>query len=254
MIVRPSRALAPIVLLITAAASASAQILTPLQKYEGNVENQGTVLLDLDYGGAGTYDFLNVYIGSQDTTLTGYGGQPDPIRFDTYCIDLLTAINHDPHPVELLPTDVFPLGRPGVNHGGSIAWLYNRYAGSAVADNRQAAALQIALWEAQYDWDGSAFVGGTNGSIDLKNGYFQYGGVVGGSAVDTDLIARANTMLTDWSGRQDQATWFRDPAGSQPLIGPPVRGNNIPEPNVAVLSLLGLAGMAVFRQRFLAGR
>ena len=225
----------------------TAQTLSPTQKYSGNTENEGTVVFDNTFTGT-HYEYIPVYIGAEDTLLTGAGTTPDPLRFDGYCINLDLDVGR-PSATTLRSTDDFPLGRPGVAHGGSLAWLYNNYAASAASDNRQSAALQLSLWEAEYDWDGSAFVGGTNSSISLAGGNFSFGGTVAGAVVDADIRGRANAMLSAWSGKQDTATWFdnRTPGTqtkTQDLIGPRLGSNNVPEPGSLSL-LAGVGGLMI---------
>ena len=93
-------------------------------------------------------------------------------QFYSYCIDVSQNLT-DPQTVTARSTDDFT---NGVTDGGSkAAWLFNTYAAGIRSNtntsgaNIQAAALQVAIWEAMYDTTanlgGGAFILNTTGSI-----------------------------------------------------------------------------------------
>ena len=92
--------------------------------------------------------------------------------FYSYCIDVAENLA-DPQTVTVTSTEGFTNGVP--NGGAKAAWLYNTYAAGIRANtnvataNIQAAALQVAIWEAMYDTSNNLSAGGfilnTSGSI-----------------------------------------------------------------------------------------
>jgi hypothetical protein len=218
--------------------------LHPFARVWGSPENRASLYF---FGNT-----LDDYAGAQDTILSGWGG-PD-LQFDTYCINIEQNVVRSPYPVNIRSTDEFNLGNPGVPQGGAAAWLYNNYVDIAFFDNRESAALQLAIWEAIYDWDGISFVGGTNTSIDLSAGNFRYLGnpAVPGPGIDpivtADITARANAMFTTWQGQTDTATWYEGIGNPKPqdLIGKTPR---IPEPGTLALGVLGAGCWVLGRRR-----
>ena len=225
---------------------ATAQEVTPIRKWTFP-DNQATIFLDRTYAG-GVADTFDDYIGAQDTTLTGIPGSP--YSFDAYCIDAAADIQRPITPVGIHSTDAFPIGLPGLpagqTHGGAAAWLLNNYYATAFTDNRASAALQLAIWEVVEDWNG------LSSSIDLSAGNLRYLGNPGDALITDDISSRANGMLADWNGKQDQALWFdglpnTNNINPQDLIGP--RFGNAPEPNSLALMLLPVAGIALTLRR-----
>src|SRR4051812_38215754 len=81
--------------------------------------------------------------------------------FFSYCVDATQYLN-DPQTVTVSPTSSLTgasqsqglvVAGGGADAGGKIAWLFNQYSGEAHTDATgiDAAALQIAIWEALYD-------------------------------------------------------------------------------------------------------
>jgi hypothetical protein len=102
------------------------------------------------------------------------GTTPDgfPQSFYSYCVDVSQNLT-DPQTVTVRSSEGFT---NGVTFGGSkAAWLFNTYAAgirsntTASTANIQAAALQVAIWEAMYDTTanlgGGNFILNTTGSI-----------------------------------------------------------------------------------------
>lgn len=239
-----ARTLAALVLWGAVALPTHAQaLLHPFQRAFASPENRASILF---FGNT-----LDEYAGAQDTLLTNWGG-PDE-RFDTYCMDILQNIVRDPYPVNIRSTDEFT-HRPGIPEGGAAAWLYNQYVDTAFFDNRESAALQLAIWETIYDWDGVSFVGGTNSTVDLLSGNFRYLGnpAVPGPGIDpvitADIVNRANAMFAAWQGQTDTAAWYEGTSSPKPqdLVG---RAPRIPEPGTMAYGVLGIGCWVLGRRR-----
>jgi hypothetical protein len=218
-------------------------IIEPFQRAFASPENRASILF---FGNT-----LDEYAGAQDTLLTVGSGPTE--RFDTYCIDILQNIVRAPYPVNIRSTDEFT-HRPGIPEGGAAAWLYNQYVDTAFFDNRESAALQLAIWEVIYDWDGVNYVGGTNSSVGLLTGNFQYVGnpAVPGPGIDpivtADILGRANAMFAAWQGQTDTAVWYEGTTSPKPqdLIG---RASRIPEPGTLTLAVFGAGCWVLGRRR-----
>lgn len=83
-------------------------------------------------------------------------------RFYSYCVDVTRNLA-DPQTVTQRSSDNFTNGV--VDGGDKAAWLFNTYAAgirsntNSTTANIQAAALQVAIWEAMYDTTGNLGVG-----------------------------------------------------------------------------------------------
>jgi hypothetical protein len=121
----------------------------------------------------------------------------------------------------------FPAG-----NAGRVAWLVNTYA-PQVDTGIEAAALQLALWEAAYE---------TNGSLDIGNGAFS-------ASTDSAVILQANIWLGTVGVNTSVARFFDYQGighGGQDMI----TIASVPEPMTLILLGSGLLGIVGFRKRF----
>lgn len=102
--------------------------------------------------------------------------------FYSYCVDLAHFVT----PVQLVTPTSSAGFTNGVSNGGAkVAWLFNQYAagihqlGNTATAAVNAAALQIAIWEAMYD-----------GSSNLNGGGFR------ATASNGAIVTKANEYLT----------------------------------------------------------
>ncbi len=168
--------------------------------------------------------------------------------FYTYCMDVLNYLT-DPQTVNVLSTESVPDTSTVADRGAKAAWLFNTYSegiraesDEAVAD-RKAAALQVAIWEVLYDATpnlGSGVFQGLNdfgaGVFTQARGYLSalfQGQTIGSSSFNNSLYFTSTATWLDSLGRngapgQDQIT-------------------RVPEPGT--LLLMGLGGVALFRNR-----
>ena len=230
---------------ITLPAHAGTATVTPVRLFGNNSDNFGNIFLDPTFTGSSARTAYPSYIGGQDTTFVSASGTTSV--FDTYCIDLQTPIfrpTYDVNPLSM--KTAFNLGKPGAPStlGGALSWIYNNNVVAAHTDNRQSAALQLALWEVEYDWNGSA------SSLNLTSGNFTFGGIFDpttnntaySSIVTTDILNRANGIITTWNTAGEPTNSdaaFLQGMGKQSLIGPPNAvppKTTVPEP--ASLALL----------------
>ena len=148
----------------------------------------------------------------------------------TYCVDA-TSYLQDPQTVTARSTDLLTSGTGGADAGGRVAYLVDKYAADVHQNGTDvdAAALQIAIWEALYD-----------STEDLSGGTFAL--VTTGAIYD-----KAKFYLDDlYSGgtyHTASATWLDTRAGQDQVVLTPT-----PEP--ASLTLFGSAlALAAARRR-----
>lgn len=150
-------------------------------------------------------------------------------QFYAYCVDANHYLSGT-QSVALEPTST--LTSPGVDDpGGKVAWLFNEYA-PTIHDSGtdiQAAALQIAIWAALYNNDGS-----------LTTGAFHVNST---GPVTTQAQAFLDNLFSDPNGfHTSSTTWLNTANGQDQLIGA-----ETPEP--ASMLLLGTGLLAVARMR-----
>jgi hypothetical protein len=150
----------------------------------------------------------------------------------TYCVDILNDVA-SPQTVRVSDTADALMTTRADNGAAKAAWLLNTYAETihAAGSGLEAAALQVAIWEALSDND-----------RNLADGYFTL--LTGG-----DLAVKANDYLDAlFSVNGDinsVATWLD-------AVGPNGGQDQIATPEPSSLVLLGVAGMLVRRRRRLA--
>jgi hypothetical protein len=117
---------------------------------------------ELTWGGMGLNDIvtINATVGGDTVSGSYYAGEilwdwvaPVPSGFEesivSYCVDIFKDIT-DPQTVAISTTADPLMVTPATDGGGKAAWLLNQFA-SVVATGVEAAALQVAIWEALYD-------------------------------------------------------------------------------------------------------
>ncbi len=177
-------------------------------------------------------NFNNQYTGSlKITSLTG----PDvpaqfPSSFSAYCVDL-DHFARSPQSVSLLTPQA-----ASAHNAAFLAWLYSNINPTT---NAQASGLQAAIWELEYDYDG------TPGSINLTSGNFYHSGTF------DSTFTNAQIYLAQWASHgfaTGNATFLQiNDAGH---LGQDFMGPAVPEPGTYALAIGCLAALAiVFRRR-----
>jgi len=117
--------------------------------------NIAHVLFDNTFSG-GPGSLRQEYIGAEIINLVGTGVPIGP--FDGYCVDLPGDLGTTQYDVSLQSMTTLSTGNPAAPgnalRGNAMAWLYNH---SVVTSDTDSAALQLALWKVEYDWDGTSF-------------------------------------------------------------------------------------------------
>lgn len=131
-------------------------------------------------------------------------------------------------PLSTLPEAGSPSNPPGVNIGAGlkVAWLLNTFA-FGVTDANEAAGLQLAIWEVEYE---------RGATFGVSSGNFYGWG-------NTAAIQYADSFLAGLGGNTSEAIWI-DVESAHQDFGVPV-----PEPASLLLLSTGLIGASRFARR-----
>ena len=178
---------------------------------------------------------LSTYAGELDWTWIGTPPPGQPASFYTYCVDPNSYLV-DPQSVTVSTTD-FMTTAGVTDPGGKAAWLFNTYAPSIhqSGNGTDAAALQVAIWEAISD-----------NAPDLSLGGFT---LIGSPAIASEAQTFLNALFSGPGGYYTStALWLDAPAGrgqDQMLAsGQTITTAAVPEPTSLLLCASGLFMLA----------
>lgn len=206
---------------------------------------------ELSYTGMGLRDIVTIdaNIGGQIVDGSYYAGQiewdwtapiPDgfPGSIITYCVDIVHELD-DPQEVAVSTTDDPAFTTSATDGGAKAAWLLNSFA-SNVTTGLQAAALQVAIWEALYDNDYDL---GT-GSFTIVTTDAAYTGALKAQAIALQATDYLNQLFSGPNGyHTSTATWLD--AATVDGLGQ----DQITTPEPGTLMLLGLGALFVRRRK-----
>lgn len=162
---------------------------------------------------------IHVHAGELNWSRTS--GDDLPLLFYSYCVDPNHYLTYSQ---DVTVRDSDELQVPGVTDaGGKAAWLINTYAGQIhqSGDDLQAAALQVAIWAAMYNANGSL----TSGAFALQTT----------GAVATQAQTFLNNLFSGPNGyRTSNALWLDARVGQDQMTP-------VPEPGSLLLLGSGLA-------------
>jgi hypothetical protein len=183
--------------------------------------------------GASTLFSGNVMAGELNWSWLSATPEGFATDFYSYCVDA-TQYLRDPQYVTVRTTDSFTAG--SANSGAKVSWLFNSYASTihSSGTNVQAAALQLAIWEALYD-----------SSQNLSGGAFR-------TTASGAILAQAQTYLNALysSSYLGSRATFLDVDGTNPDAarrGQDQITHSVPEPST--LLMMGVASLALLRRR-----
>jgi len=183
---------------------------------------------------------FNGYTGQISNTLTG-GPAGYPSTFIGYCVDLQDTYQQG-ETVSVNNTSALTRNGISPNTGYRVAWLYNTYAAS-VSTNVQAAALQVAIWEALY-----------NNTLDdtFSSGWYTLGASQNMQSQAKIYIDALQTAIGNGSYLTNNATWFNANGTGQDVLGPsstPVV-SQVPEPGLmSLFAGSSLSGLWMLRRK-----
>jgi hypothetical protein len=207
---------------------------------------------ELNYTGMGYRDIVTIdaNIGGQVVEGSYYAGQikwdwtaPIPDGFQgsivTYCVDIVNELT-SPQQVTVGTTNDPLLVTPATDGGAKAAWLLNSF-GSMVSSGLEAAALQVAIWEALYDNDHNV----TSGSFAIVTTDAAYTG----AATALAIAAQADTYLKQlFSAGAPNGQYYTSTATWLDASSVTGGQDQITTPEPSSLMLLGMAGLFVRRR------
>lgn len=209
---------------------------------------------ELNYTGMGLRDIvtINANIGGNIVNDSYYAGQikwdwtaPIPDGFAgsiiTYCVDIVHELD-DPQQVTVSTTDDPGFTTTATDGAAKAAWLLNSLA-SSVTTGLQAAALQVAIWEALYDNDHNL----STGSFTIVTTDAAYTGAAQALAIASQANAYLNQLFSAGAPNGQYYTSTAVWLDSTTVAG---RGQDqITTPEPSSLMLLGLGGLFVRRRK-----
>ncbi len=186
----------------------------------------------------GALNLSNVGAGPFDATISGVFGVPSTQHFDAYCVDLN-------HYLQATQDTTVSSARANLQNGAQIAYLYNTFAPFVGADVVKGAALQLSIWETEYDYNATDT---TNKGLDFGSGSFKFLNTID-PTLNTAVMNQANADLnslrlfgTNYAGDVTYLNAAHSGNNGQSLIGPA----SVPEPGAVSLAVSSLIGMSVF--------
>lgn len=183
------------------------------------------------------------YAGPFATSLVGPGFAYT--NFDSYCVD----VTHSLLSTETVTVKDIKTAIPA--SGAQIAYLYNTFAGGVGNNALKGAALQIAIWEVEYDY-------GIGSGLNLNAGNFLFTSVAGddgsntkynsvlGYLTNTNHTGYLDHVPSNFGGTVKYLEADHPTSNTaQSLIGPA----NVPEPGMVSLLASSLIGMSAFAIR-----